>query len=158
MVDIDGVISLFVGTGGEPANGSFHSIEGIPHFLSATAAAHLLDLSEHFELVWASGWEERADDHLPHLPATTKATLANSLGEGGVQGAHGVPAQVVNAVHEAFVSALGTGLAICAAVTLCGAIAAWLLIERIDVRRSPEPAEGQQRPGAEEPAAELTAV
>ena len=67
MVDIDGVISLFVGAGGEPASGSFHSIEGIPHFLSATAAAHLLDLGEHFELVWASGWEERADDHLPHL-------------------------------------------------------------------------------------------
>jgi hypothetical protein len=72
MVDIDGVISLFgvsVLTDADPrlAEGSFHSIEGIPHFLSATAAAHLLDLSAHFELVWASGWEERANDHLPHL-------------------------------------------------------------------------------------------
>jgi hypothetical protein len=47
--------------------GSFHSIEGIPHFLSGTAAAHLLALSEVFELVWASGWEERANEHLPHL-------------------------------------------------------------------------------------------
>jgi hypothetical protein len=72
MVDIDGVISLFgvsVLAHADPrlAEGSFHSIEGIPHFLSATAAAHLLDLSELFELVWASGWEERANDHLPHL-------------------------------------------------------------------------------------------
>ncbi len=70
MVDIDGVISLFAGAGGQLApgpQGRFHSIEGIPHFLSATAAAHLLDLAEHFELVWASGWEERANDHLPHL-------------------------------------------------------------------------------------------
>ena len=74
MVDIDGVISLFAaqdagfGMGrGAPRGAQFHSIEGIPHFLSATAAAHLLDLSEHFELVWASGWEERANDHLPHL-------------------------------------------------------------------------------------------
>jgi hypothetical protein len=72
MVDIDGVISLFgvsVLPGGErrPAAGSFHSIEGIPHFLSSTAAAHLLELSRLFELVWASGWEERANDHLPHL-------------------------------------------------------------------------------------------
>jgi hypothetical protein len=70
MVDIDGVISLFAGEGGQlgaPADGRFHSIEGIPHFLSAIAAAHLLDLAEHFELVWASGWEERANDHLPHL-------------------------------------------------------------------------------------------
>jgi HAD domain in Swiss Army Knife RNA repair proteins len=70
MVDIDGVISLFAGAerwrdGAE--EGSFHSIEGMPHFLSATAAAHLLALSEHFDLIWASGWEERADEHLPHL-------------------------------------------------------------------------------------------
>jgi hypothetical protein len=68
MVDIDGVISLFAGGWEqEDADGSFHSIEGIPHFLSATAAAHLLALQDQFELVWASGWEERAEDHLPHL-------------------------------------------------------------------------------------------
>jgi hypothetical protein len=74
MVDIDGVISLF-GTsasvdgraGEETVAGSFHSVEGIPHFLSSTAAAHLLGLADQFELVWASGWEERADEHLPHL-------------------------------------------------------------------------------------------
>jgi hypothetical protein len=78
MVDIDGVVSLFGGwqrpawepaarSGGRPPDGSFHSIEGMPHFLSSTAAAHLLDLSSVFELVWASGWEERANEHLPHL-------------------------------------------------------------------------------------------
>ena len=70
MVDIDGVISLFAGPGEvreDAVEGSYHSIEGIPHFLSAIAAAHLLDLAGHFELVWASGWEERAEDHLPHL-------------------------------------------------------------------------------------------
>jgi hypothetical protein len=47
--------------------GTFHSIDGMPHFLSATAAAHLLGLADHFDLVWASGWEERADEHLPRL-------------------------------------------------------------------------------------------
>jgi hypothetical protein len=72
MVDIDGVISLFgpfpaAGGGPEGVEGRFHSIEGIPHFLSSTAAGHLLDLGELFEIVWASGWEERAEDHLPHL-------------------------------------------------------------------------------------------
>jgi hypothetical protein len=71
MVDIDGVISLFAGAadgaGRGPVEGSFHAIEGIPHFLSATAAAHLLALARAFELVWASGWEERANEHLPHL-------------------------------------------------------------------------------------------
>jgi hypothetical protein len=72
MVDIDGVISLFGEPGAHPADarsadGSFHSIDGIPHFLSSTAAAHLLELSALFELVWASGWEERANEHLPHV-------------------------------------------------------------------------------------------
>jgi hypothetical protein len=72
MVDIDGVISLFArpGTGWadrQPSEGSFHWIDGIPHFLSSIAAAHLLALSSSFELVWASGWEEKADEYLPHL-------------------------------------------------------------------------------------------
>ena len=70
MIDVDGVISLFGAAGQPPAGkveGAFHSIEGIPHFLSSTAAAHLLALADLYELVWASGWEERADEHLPHL-------------------------------------------------------------------------------------------
>lgn len=78
LVDVDGVISLFggaveAGTGvaaGERfagRDGGFHSIDGMPHFLSATAAAHLLDLAADFDLVWCSGWEEKADEHLPHL-------------------------------------------------------------------------------------------
>ncbi len=66
LVDIDGVISLFGGSLSERA-GSFHSIDGMFHFLSAAAAAHLLDLAGEFELVWCSGWEEKADEHLPHL-------------------------------------------------------------------------------------------
>jgi len=80
MVDIDGVISLFGGwqAGGgwrahgspddaAPIAGSLHSIDGTLHYLSSTAAAHLLALASHFDLVWASGWEERAEEHLPHL-------------------------------------------------------------------------------------------
>ena len=87
MIDIDGVLSLF----GQPAPGAgkwrasepdetgpgasrapapegrFHWIDGIPHFLSATAAAHLLALAPLFDLVWASGWEEKAEEYLPHL-------------------------------------------------------------------------------------------
>jgi hypothetical protein len=73
LVDIDGVISLFGGSelsAGSPfagRAGSFHSIDGMPHFLSSTAAAHLLDLQRDFELAWCSGWEEKANEHLPHL-------------------------------------------------------------------------------------------
>jgi hypothetical protein len=75
MVDIDGVISLFGFPVHERPNGSFHSIEGIFHFLSSTAAAHLLALSAAFELVWCSGWEEKANEHLPHLLLGLPATL-----------------------------------------------------------------------------------
>lgn len=67
MVDIDGVLSLFGFTPHEPPEGSWHSIDGIPHFLSAAAARHLLALASLFELVWCSGWEEKADEYLPSL-------------------------------------------------------------------------------------------
>jgi len=72
MVDIDGVISLFGSPQRRPGehgstDGCFHSIDGTPHFLSSAAAAHLLELGSLFDLVWASGWEERANEHLPHL-------------------------------------------------------------------------------------------
>jgi hypothetical protein len=67
LLDIDGVVSLFGFSPHAPPAGSFHSIDGILHFLSSTAAAHLLALGEIFELVWCSGWEERANEYLPSL-------------------------------------------------------------------------------------------
>jgi HAD domain in Swiss Army Knife RNA repair proteins len=67
MVDVDGVLSVFGFSPHDPPEGSLHFIEGIPHFLSAAAARHLLALVSVFELVWCSGWEEKADEHLPHL-------------------------------------------------------------------------------------------
>ncbi len=67
LVDIDGVLSLFGFPPHDPPEGSWHSIDGILHFLSATAARHLLSLVSLFELVWCSGWEEKADEYLPSL-------------------------------------------------------------------------------------------
>lgn len=67
LLDIDGVISLFGFELERRPLGSFHSIEGIPHFLSGTAKAHLSLLGGAFDLVWASGWEEKANEHLPQL-------------------------------------------------------------------------------------------
>lgn len=67
MLDIDGVISLFGFSLADPPPGRFHSIEGVPHYLSASATRQIARLASSFELVWASGWEERANDHLPHL-------------------------------------------------------------------------------------------
>jgi len=67
LVDIDGVISLFGFSSDERPEGIWCSVEGMPHFLSATAAEHLHALAEWFDLVWCSGWEERASEHLPAL-------------------------------------------------------------------------------------------
>jgi hypothetical protein len=67
LVDIDGVVSLFGFPPGARPQGAFHSIDGIPHLLSTAAARHLLDLVSVFELAWCSGWEEKANEYLPHL-------------------------------------------------------------------------------------------
>jgi hypothetical protein len=65
LIDIDGVISLFGFDATHPPPGRFALVDGIPHFLSAAAADLIGGLQEHFELVWCSGWEERADEYLP---------------------------------------------------------------------------------------------
>ena len=67
LVDVDGVISLFGFPSQAPPEGAMHWIDGIPHFLSAVAARELRGLADDFELVWCSGWEERANEYLPHL-------------------------------------------------------------------------------------------
>ena len=66
LVDIDGVLSLWGFDPNRRPEGVFASVEGIVHFLSEQAARHLLDLASDFELVWCTGWEEKANDHLPH--------------------------------------------------------------------------------------------
>lgn len=42
-------------------------VDGIPHWLSHAAARNLARLQKAFECVWCTGWEERANEHLPHL-------------------------------------------------------------------------------------------
>jgi EmrB/QacA subfamily drug resistance transporter len=96
----------------------------------------------------------KIDERLPHLPASTRATLANSLGAGAVS-THHAPVAVVSAVQEAFVSALGTGLAIGAGVTLCGAGLAWTLIAPKAKLARPAPAAEPE--AAREAAPELAA-
>jgi Swiss Army Knife RNA repair-like protein len=83
LVDIDGVISLFSFESGARPEGGFHSIDGIPHFLSSRAAEHLLALAPMFDLVWASGWEEKANEHLPYLlglPVLPHLSFERSVG------------------------------------------------------------------------------
>ena len=63
-VDVDGVISLWGFDPHERPRGEFAVVDGIPHLLSAEAGRHLLDLAGVFELVWCTGWEEKANEHL----------------------------------------------------------------------------------------------
>jgi hypothetical protein len=68
FVDIDGVVSLFgFPSDAVPPRCVWHQVDGIIHLLSHEAADHLLALCDAYELVWCSGWEDRANDHLPHL-------------------------------------------------------------------------------------------
>ena len=80
-------------------------------------------------LVTAIG-RSNLNSSLPHLPAATRAAIANSLGSGGsVSGAH-VSHQIVTATNDAFVSALGTGLTVSAVVAAAAAVLAAVLIQR----------------------------
>ncbi len=68
FVDVDGVISLF----GFPPSaadvpGPFHWVDGMAHCISEGCGARLERLAERFELVWATGWEEKANEYLPFI-------------------------------------------------------------------------------------------
>jgi hypothetical protein len=68
FVDVDGVISVF---GFAPVAGKLpgplHWIDGVAHCIPEDVGGRLVTLAERFELVWATGWEERANEHLPYL-------------------------------------------------------------------------------------------
>jgi hypothetical protein len=66
LVDVDGVLSLF-GPGVDRDGCTPVLVEGIPHFLSRAVADRIARLAGSFECVWCTGWEDRADGHLPHL-------------------------------------------------------------------------------------------
>jgi hypothetical protein len=65
LVDIDGVISLWGFPSDARPPGVWALVDGIGHYLSTTAAGHLRALAADFELVWCSGWEEKANQELP---------------------------------------------------------------------------------------------
>ena len=61
------MISLFGFHPSGPLPGTFHSIDGIPHCIGADAAGRLSRLKDAYELVWATGWEEKANEYLVHI-------------------------------------------------------------------------------------------
>jgi hypothetical protein len=66
FIDIDGVLSLWGFAQAQPPPGAWTLVDGIPHFLSSEAAETLRDIASDFDCVWASGWEEKANEYLPH--------------------------------------------------------------------------------------------
>jgi EmrB/QacA subfamily drug resistance transporter len=71
---------------------------------------------------------------LPLLPAPVRARIASALGSGSTGAAGLADPRILHAVQHAFVSALGTGLAIGAAVALAGALLAVPMLGRTWVR------------------------
>ena len=47
--------------------GPLHWIDGVAHCIPYDVGPRLARLAPSFELVWATGWEERANEHLPFL-------------------------------------------------------------------------------------------
>jgi hypothetical protein len=83
FVDVDGVISVF---GFSPDAGElpgpFHWIDGVAHCIPPDAGERLVRLSNRFELVWATGWEEKANEYLPYILGLPFAELPCLLFEG----------------------------------------------------------------------------
>jgi len=87
----------------------------------------------------------RIDALLPHLPAASRARLADALGSGGGLGAGHVAPTIANAVRQAYVQSLGSGLRVGGAVALLGAVVAWMLISD----RPEQPSDAPSPPSGE---------
>jgi HAD domain in Swiss Army Knife RNA repair proteins len=68
FLDVDGVISVF---GFEPVPGQLpgrlHWVDGVAHCIPEEVGPRVSELAERFELVWATGWEEKANYYLPPI-------------------------------------------------------------------------------------------
>lgn len=67
LVDVDGVISTWDWPESTPPPGVWTLLDGTLHHLSSRAAETLRGLEGQFACVWCTGWEERANEHLPGL-------------------------------------------------------------------------------------------
>jgi hypothetical protein len=82
LVDVDGVLSLFGFDHTSPPLGFPVTVDGTPHWLSHGAGARLRRLDRTFECVWCTGWEERAEEHLPFHLGLPGGWRHLTLGEG----------------------------------------------------------------------------
>jgi hypothetical protein len=67
-MDVDGVISLFGFEGPlEQVPGEFHLIDGMAHCIPPGVGDRLRRLAVPYDIIWATGWEDRANDRLPEI-------------------------------------------------------------------------------------------
>lgn len=67
FLDVDGVISVygFAMAAADPRD--LHLVDGIPHHIPSVMAPRVQRLLPAYESLWATGWGDRANDHLVHL-------------------------------------------------------------------------------------------
>ncbi len=65
-VDVDGVISLFgYDEAPPPSEARLELVDGVLHCISLRVGERLRRLAEVFDLIWATGWEDKANFYLP---------------------------------------------------------------------------------------------
>jgi len=64
FIDVDGVISTYDFAADDMDPRHLHMVDGILHHIRAEKADRIKALLPHFDSVWATGWGERANDHL----------------------------------------------------------------------------------------------
>ena len=67
FLDVDGVISLFGFPTEDRPPGRFHMVDGIAHCIGDRCGVRLERLLDRYDIVWATGWEEKANEYLPLL-------------------------------------------------------------------------------------------
>ena len=88
-IDVDGVISLFGFDEPPPSEQArFELIDGMVHCISLTAGERLLRLGDHYDMVWATGWEEKANDYMPNVIGMPELPFLNFQGAARFGSAH----------------------------------------------------------------------
>jgi hypothetical protein len=67
FLDVDGVLSVYGFDGANADPRDLTMVEGIPHHIPAAMGPRLKQLLPVFESLWATGWGERANEHLVHM-------------------------------------------------------------------------------------------
>ncbi len=88
-IDVDGVISLFGFDEPPPSDmARFELIDGMVHCISLGAGKRLLRLRDHYDMVWATGWEEKANDYMPNVIGMPELPVLNFGGAARFGTAH----------------------------------------------------------------------